>query len=79
MANVYNNLGVVNDINGNTQKSIDFYTKALNTFQKSEDLHGQANVYNNLATLYFDKNEIPKAISYIHTAIKILKQNGRTF
>lgn len=61
---------------GNTDKAIDFYKKALSIQERINDLMGVAISYNNLGSLYQDSNEIAKALEYYTQGLKVSREIG---
>jgi tetratricopeptide (TPR) repeat protein len=62
---IYNNLGMYYADQKNLEKTIFYYTKAIQT----EDRYPQP--HHNLANFYFDQGQYDKAIAELHLALKI--------
>jgi tetratricopeptide (TPR) repeat protein len=55
MANIYNNLGAIENIRGNRLQAIAFYSKAIPLFKNISDNYGVARSYNNIGMTYADE------------------------
>ena len=73
-AQAYNNLGVVAAIQGEIQKAMTNYEKALELRQELNDLKGVASLYNNLGNLQEEKGEYLGALENLQQSFVIRQQ-----
>ncbi len=74
--NVHNLLGTVYHAKGEWNKSIEFFRKSLDGFEKVGDIHGMAQTYGNLGVVYKNKGEWDKAIKFYQKALNGLEKVG---
>ncbi|CAF1322944.1 unnamed protein product [Rotaria sp. Silwood1] len=72
-AHIYHNLGIVKSQQGQYEKDITFYEKALEISRKTlpEDHPSLANTYNNIGAAYNKMGDYSKALEYYEKAHKI--------
>ena len=71
MASAVNNIGYINEQDGNISIAIDYYKKSLAIQMSVNDQEGVAHSYNNIGLIYYDLGDIPLAIEYYHKSISI--------
>lgn len=76
LASAYHGLGNVWKLKKKPYRALDFYRKAIGINRKLQNLFWLGNNYNNIAYLYFDQNDIQKAILYNDSAIAIYEKIG---
>jgi tetratricopeptide (TPR) repeat protein len=73
---IYNNLGIVSQNLGETDKAIDYYTRGISQARKTPEEHViLANLLNNLGTLYLEEGKLAEAFGYLTEALNIRIQN----
>ena len=75
---VYNSIGAIYDRIHDYDKALDFYFKAVNSFNKQslEDKLERVNlnsIYNNIGNVYNSKNELETALEYYQKALDLSK------
>lgn len=76
VAYYYNDLGYLEEAEGNPEKAADWYLKSVHIFEQSTDSSGLANTLGNLANAYYSLDEKEKAISYAQQSVAIRKRTG---
>ncbi|HAQ64519.1 MAG TPA: hypothetical protein DCR43_01470 [Bacteroidales bacterium] len=76
LGSIYNNLGVVEDVRGNKEKSLGYYTKALKYQQAVGNIGGMAAIYHNVAIIHFDLNEYGQALDNFKKSIALKYETG---
>jgi tetratricopeptide (TPR) repeat protein len=72
-ANIYHQLGLAKDDQGEYKEAITFYEKALEIKQKTLPPNHPhlAGSYNNIGVVYYNMGDYPKALSYYEKALEI--------
>ena len=72
-ATTYNNIAVVHDNQGDYDKALEFYQKALAIFEKvlGSEHPSTATTYNNIAFVHYNKGDYDKALEYFQKALTI--------
>jgi tetratricopeptide (TPR) repeat protein len=75
-ANLYYQLGYINDNKGNYDKALTFYQRALTSYLKhySPEHPNVATCYNNIGLVYDNKNDYRQALSFYEKAFKIYQK-----
>ncbi|MES3018883.1 MAG: tetratricopeptide repeat protein, partial [Bacteroidota bacterium] len=73
VAESYRIIGIGHSYKNSLDKAIEFYLNALTFFKKSENLEGEAKVYNNIGNLYRDVDYI-KSLENFNKSLKIAKK-----
>ena len=73
LPNVLNNIGSCYHKLHKDSLSLNYYHKALQFFDKAENLAGKAMIYNNIGNLYMDKHDYNKALEYQNRSLSIKK------
>lgn len=76
IANALNNLGYVNNNQGNTKKGLDYYQKALVIREEIGDIKGISISLNNIGYIYKDKGDISKALYYYQKSLALRRELG---
>lgn len=76
LGSIYNNLGVVEDIRDNKEKSLDYYTKALKYQKAGGNIGGMAAIYHNVAIIHFDLKEYRQALENFSKSITLKYETG---
>ncbi len=76
MANAYNNLGLVNRMQGNYDYAIDCFKNSNRIFEELNDQKSIAMNLNNLGTVYFNMGYYTTATDYFLKALKIKEKLG---
>ncbi len=66
-----NNLGMVEEDQGNFEKAMEYYMKELKFCDKIGDQSGLSSSINNIGNIYFSQNNYSKAMQYYERALKI--------
>ncbi len=64
LAQAYNSLGILNDLQGNYDAALDYYQQALRENQFLNESRGIASNYNNLGIIYKNKGDYTRALEY---------------
>ncbi len=78
-AAIFNDLGGIAKIQGDTKAAFAWYDSMLVISQKAEYLNGIGTAYSNRSILYMSNNDYNKALSDILEAIKISEKTGRNY
>ena len=70
------NLGIVNNIRGDIEKSLDFYKSALSDYKALNDVKRIAEMYHNLGMLYSKQGKFNNAHKEFDRSIKLSKKVG---
>ncbi|HEX8517949.1 MAG TPA: tetratricopeptide repeat protein [Bacteroidia bacterium] len=70
------NMGVINYYQGEYNKALEFYLRALTIYEELRDLKRLGSVYNNIGMVYDDKGEYTKALEFLLKALKIREELG---
>ncbi len=76
LGSIYNNLGVVEDVNNDKQKALVYYSKALDFQRQQGNVLGMSNIYHNIAIIHFDLKEYNKAIANMEESLALKKKIG---
>ncbi len=76
VAYFYNDCGYLEEAQNNLLEAANWYIKAIRIFEKVDGKSGLANTLGNLAIVYFNLGELPKAIDYAQQSVAIRKQTG---
>jgi len=76
MANAFNFAGVVFDVKGDYQKSLEHYNKALKIYEDLADKKGIAKLVGNIGRIYSNQGETGKALDCYLKSIKLVKEGG---
>lgn len=76
LANIYNNMGLIEIRRGNRLKGIDLYLKAVDEFEKRGELSNMAIAYNNIAKVNYILNNYSGSIYYLKKAIDMNVKNN---
>lgn len=76
VAYYYNDLGYLEEAEGNPEKAAAWYLKAIRIFEQINDMSGLANTLGNISNTYFNLNEPEKALDYARQSLNIRKQTG---
>ena len=76
LGSIYNNLGVVEDVNNEKQKALVYYSKALDFQRQQGNVLGMSNIYHNIAIIHFDLKEYDKAIANMEESLALKKKIG---
>jgi serine phosphatase RsbU (regulator of sigma subunit)/Tfp pilus assembly protein PilF len=71
-----NNLGIIQDLQGDYPGALDYYFKALKVCEDAGDKRGHARALNNIGIIYNYQNNNDKAREYYLKALKIMEQSG---
>ncbi len=71
-----NNVGVVYWQQGNNDKALDFFTKALNIYIEIRNKKGIANSYNNVGLVYWNLGNYEMAVNNLLKALEIWEEIG---
>jgi two-component sensor histidine kinase len=71
LANSYGTLGIIFDLEGNNQKALKYYFKALEIKTSLNDSSGIANMKTNIGALFFTQSDYNKALPYFNEALEI--------
>lgn len=71
-----NNLGIVDDLQGDYPLALDYYFQALKAFEEAADKKGISKALNNIGIIYNYQGEDEKALEYYLKALKIMKETG---
>jgi len=75
-AEAYNHLGVAYNNLGNSQKSIDYFLRALKVMEQINDKNGIANSYVNIGQANFYLENFNKSLEYFQKALKLREEIG---
>ena len=75
-ANIYNNMGIIENILGNRLKAIALYSKCIPIYQKLEDRIGLARVYTNIGISYADEKSWEKANEFYSKSLQVCDNMG---
>jgi tetratricopeptide (TPR) repeat protein/nucleoside-triphosphatase THEP1 len=75
-ANIYNNMGIIENILGNRLKAIALYSKCIPIYQKLEDKIGLARVYTNIGISYADEKLWEKANEFYSKSLQVCDTMG---
>jgi len=75
-AEAYNHLGVAHNNLGDSQKSIDYFLRALRIMEQINDKNGIANSYVNIGQANFYLDNFNKSLEYFQKALKIREEIG---
>lgn len=73
MANAYNILGTIFELQGNLERCTEAYLKSVKIKEKLDDKRGMANTYNNLGNSFYKAAKLDLAISYYQKSIELRK------
>lgn len=74
--NVLSNIGVIFLRQKNLNKSIEYFTKAENVYQLSNNIYGQNLIRFRFAEVYFQKHDYKKAKKYANEALPFFEENS---
>jgi len=69
-----NNIGVAYDYQGNYDKALEFYIKALRVNELLEDKHRIANSLNNIGIIYYYQGNFHETLKYYKRALKLREE-----
>ncbi len=75
-AEAYNHLGVAYNNLGNSQKSIDYFLRALKVMEQINDNNGIANSYINIGQANFYLENFNKSLEYFQKALELREEIG---
>lgn len=78
-ARAHNLLGIIDRLRGRLSRGIDHFHQALTMYREVENLHGQAQAQNQLATAHFDLGNWTEADRYYRQAGQIFSQMGDAY
>jgi len=71
IANLYNNLGAIENIRGHRMRAIALYSKSVPIFKNLSDGLGLARVYNNIGMTYADDNQYQQADEFYGQSLQV--------
>ncbi len=71
---ILKNLGVVNFLQGNYEASLDFYQRAIDTYESIGDVAGQGAVCNELGLFFKKRKDMNRALAYLDQAFQLCSQ-----
>jgi signal transduction histidine kinase len=74
LANGYNLLGIIQDVQGNYELSLQSFFQALNIWEKTDHQEGINTAYINIGNIYAYQNEFASAISYYQKSLTIARE-----
>ncbi len=74
IANSYNNIGIVHDIQGNYEKAIMYYQKYLKICEELGDKKGMGSSFGNIGIVHQNQGNYEKAIMYYQKSLKIKEE-----
>lgn len=74
----YNEMGVIFEILGVYEKSLDSYYKSLTISQKLEDIAGEIKIRNNISRTYSLKGNYKKVSEQLDLSLQLIKKTGKT-
>jgi len=77
IGNALMNIGINYEVQSDFDKALEYYDKALDTFEKRDYLN-KSKIYNNLAELYKAAGEYKKALKHINKAFDFLDNKDTT-
>ena len=77
MGRIMHNSGTIREIQGDYLQAIEFYIKALELFDKINDMKTRPYTLNNLATLYSTFTMYEKAEKYARECINLAEKSGK--
>lgn len=78
-ARAHNLLGIIDRLRGRLSRGIDHFQQALTLYRDIENLHGQAQAQNQLATAHFDLGNWTEADRYYRQAGQLFSQMGDAY
>ncbi|MBN4049707.1 tetratricopeptide repeat-containing sensor histidine kinase, partial [Bacteroidales bacterium AH-315-N07] len=75
-ATAYNDIGIINDIQGNFSKALESHLKSLKINEKTGDKKGIAVSYNNIGIFHWNKGNYSYALKYFFKALKLEEEIG---
>ena len=76
ISDAYNNLGVYNRAKGNYPKALEYQEKALQLFDKNNDLNNQAISLKNIGNVYLVQGQYEEALKFYLQSLEILEKTG---
>jgi tetratricopeptide (TPR) repeat protein len=76
LGQAYNGAGLIYQHQGNIDKALEYYSKALKTDESSKDLSGMMTSYSNIGAIYQIEGETEKALEYFAKSYELSKQSG---
>ncbi|MEO9484147.1 MAG: ATP-binding protein [Ekhidna sp.] len=77
IADANNALGVANFYRGNHREALEYYKAALQQYLKVNDSARMSKSYNNIAIIFKNQKNYPKAIEYYLESIRIFRKAGK--
>jgi tetratricopeptide (TPR) repeat protein len=76
MAQLYNNLGLVENMIGKVENALDNYKKSIELKKQIGDNVGLTNSYSNLGSLYATMNDFDASLKCHQSALEIAQRSG---
>lgn len=76
LAIAYTNIGNAYKNKNDYDKSLEFYTRAINIYEQLKDTVEMAKVYNNIGIIYYNKSDYNKALDTYIKSLKIFENAG---
>ncbi len=76
LGSIYNNLGVVEDVKGKKNESLQYYKKALKYQELVGNANGMANIYHNIGIIHFDLKQYQLALENFNKSINLKTETG---
>jgi len=73
---VYNNLGIIENIQNNRLQSVGFYSQSIPIFEKLGDDFGLAKIYHNIGMTYAQENSWQKANEFYGKSLRVSDNMG---
>ncbi len=77
-ANLLNNLGIIENITGNSLKSIGLYSRCIPIYKELGDNFGLAHIYNNIGMTYAEEKSWQKANEFYGKSLRLSDTEGFT-
>ncbi len=74
IAEALNNIGFVNDNQGDISKALEYYDEGLKMREEIGDKHGIAESLNNIAIIFEKHGDIPHALEYHYKGLKVQEE-----
>jgi signal transduction histidine kinase len=73
---IYNNLGILADTRGNSNKALEYFFSALIIIEKTSNKILLSTTYNNIGDTYRNMNQTEKALEYFYKCLKVSEEIG---
>lgn len=74
LAFIYEHLGSVEQMDGNSAKAIDYYNEAITLFESIDERYNVSDLQTNLADIYFESGDYNKALEMYRTSFAIQEE-----